>query len=145
MGDAATLNAQRPTPKDASDRASLLSDFARAKMGACAVAWGLLRLANLSTSVRIFLLLLSFVFFVGNVLAAEKRNVVLFVCDDLGFQLGCYGDKVARTPNIDGLAKEGVRFTRAYCTTASCSPSRSVILTGMHNHANGMYGLQHTT
>src|SRR6185369_4571960 len=52
------------------------------------------------------------------VTAAEKRNVVLFVCDDLGFQLGCYGDKVARTPNIDGLAKEGVRFTRAFCTTA---------------------------
>ncbi len=77
--------------------------------------------------------------------AAEKRNVVLFVCDDLGFQLGCYGDKVARTPNIDGLAREGVRFTHAFCTTASCSPSRSVILTGLHNHTNGMYGLQHST
>ena len=77
--------------------------------------------------------------------AAEKRNVVLFVCDDLGFQLGCYGDKFARTPNIDGLAKDGVRFTRAFATTASCSPSRSVILTGLHNHTNGMYGLQHST
>ena len=77
--------------------------------------------------------------------AAEKKNVVLFVCDDLGFQLGCYGDKVARTPNIDGLAREGVRFTRAFCTTASCSPSRSVILTGLQNHANGMYGLEHST
>lgn len=76
--------------------------------------------------------------------AAEKRNVVLFVCDDLGFQLGCYGDKTARTPNVDALAKDGVRFTRAFCTTASCSPSRSVILSGLQNHANGMYGLQHS-
>lgn len=94
---------------------------------------------------KIFALFYSLVLFAGNLVAAEKRNVVLFVCDDLGFQLGCYGDKVARTPNIDGMAKEGVRFTRAYATTASCSPSRSVILTGLHNHANGMYGLQHST
>ena len=70
--------------------------------------------------------------------------MVLFVCDDLGKQLGCYGDPVARTPNIDALAQEGVRFTRAFCTTASCSASRSVILTGLHNHANGQYGHQHS-
>lgn len=91
---------------------------------------------------RVLLLLLALI---TGLHAAEKRNVILFVCDDLGFQLGCYGDKVARTPNIDALAKEGVRFTKAYCTTASCSPSRSVILSGLHNHANGMYGLQHST
>ncbi len=77
-------------------------------------------------------------------LAAAKQNVVLFVCDDLGFQLGCYGDKIARTPNIDRLASEGARFTRAFCTTASCSPSRSVILTGLHAHTNGQLGLEHS-
>src|SRR5687767_2793893 len=76
--------------------------------------------------------------------AADKPNVVLFVCDDLGKQLGCYGDKVARTPNIDQLAKEGVLFSRAFCTTASCSASRSVILSGLHNHANGQFGHQHS-
>jgi N-sulfoglucosamine sulfohydrolase len=76
--------------------------------------------------------------------AADKPNVVLFVCDDLGKQLGCYGDKVARTPNIDQLAKEGVMFSRAFCTTASCSASRSVILSGLHNHANGQFGHQHS-
>jgi N-sulfoglucosamine sulfohydrolase len=58
--------------------------------------------------------------------------------------LGCYGHSVIKTPNIDGLAAEGVRFTNAFCTTASCSASRSVILSGLYNHANGQYGLQHS-
>lgn len=76
---------------------------------------------------------------------AAPRNVVVIVADDLGRQLGCYGDGVARTPHIDRLAAEGTRFERAFCTTSSCSPSRSVILSGLHNHANGQYGLQHAT
>lgn len=75
--------------------------------------------------------------------AAAGKNVVVVVADDLGRTLGCYGDRVARTPNIDRLAAEGTRFANAFCTTASCSPSRSVILTGLHNHANGQYGLAH--
>lgn len=74
---------------------------------------------------------------------AEGKNVVVIVADDLGLNLGCYGDAVARTPNIDRLAAEGTRFAKAFCTTSSCSPSRSVILTGLHNHANGQYGLAH--
>jgi len=74
---------------------------------------------------------------------AAKKNVVLIVADDHGRDLGCYGNPVIRTPNLDQLAAEGTRFEYAFCTTASCSPSRSVILTGMHNHANGQYGLQH--
>src|SRR5690606_26630240 len=57
--------------------------------------------------------------------------------------VGCYGNPVIKTPHIDRLAAEGTRFTNAFCTTASCSPSRSVLLTGLHNHANGMYGLEH--
>ena len=90
-------------------------------------------------------LLLVLVLFAASIAgAAERPNVVLFVCDDLGKQLGCYGDKVARTPNIDQLAKEGVLFNRAFCTTASCSASRSVILSGLHNHANGQFGHQHS-
>jgi len=75
--------------------------------------------------------------------ADKKMNVVMIVADDLGQQLGCYGDPVVKTPNIDRLAAEGIRCTRAYCTTASCSPSRSVILSGLHNHANGQLGLAH--
>ena len=72
-----------------------------------------------------------------------EKNVVLIVADDLGHQIGCYGDTVAKTPSLDALAADGTLFTRAFCTTASCSPSRSVLLSGMHNHANGMYGLAH--
>ncbi|GDY10628.1 heparan N-sulfatase [Planctomycetia bacterium] len=71
------------------------------------------------------------------------KNVVVIVADDLGWQLGCYGDKQAMTPNIDKLAAEGVRFTRAYCTTASCSASRSVLMTGLFNHATGHFGHAH--
>lgn len=73
----------------------------------------------------------------------RPRNVVLVIADDLGLDLGCYGNKVIRTPNLDALAKRGVRFSRAYATTASCSPSRSVMLTGLHTHTSGQYGLQH--
>lgn len=76
--------------------------------------------------------------------AAEiPKNVVLFVVDDQGFQAGCYGNGVIKTPSIDRLAKDGVRFTRAHCTTASCSASRSVLMTGLHNHATGHYGHAH--
>lgn len=74
----------------------------------------------------------------------QRPNIVLYVGDDHGMNdAGCYGNPVVRTPGLDALAREGTRFPSAFCTTASCSPSRSVILTGRHNHANGMYGLQH--
>jgi len=76
--------------------------------------------------------------------AAARPNIVMIVSDDHGRgDLGCYGNPVVRTPNLDALAADGTRFTHAFCTTASCSPSRSVILSGQHNHRNGMYGLQH--
>lgn len=73
-----------------------------------------------------------------------RRNVLLFVADDLGSgDAGCYGHPVIKTPGLDRLAAAGTRFTHAFCTTASCSASRSVILTGLHNHANGQYGHEH--
>jgi len=73
-----------------------------------------------------------------------RPNIVLMVADDHGMEaLGCYGNPVIKTPNLDGLARDGARFVNAFCTTASCSASRSVILTGMYNHANGQYGHQH--
>ena len=76
--------------------------------------------------------------------ADTRPNIVLIVADDHGREaVGCYGNPTIRTPHIDQLAADGTRFFNAFCTTASCSPSRSVLLTGLHNHANGMYGLQH--
>lgn len=75
--------------------------------------------------------------------ASANKNVLLIIADDLGRELGCYGDEDARTPNIDRLASEGTRFANAFASVASCSPSRSTILTGMHAHQNGQYGLAH--
>ncbi|AEO66492.1 53bdce02-1c3a-4187-b6c5-1f5e76d8dd9a [Thermothielavioides terrestris] len=71
-----------------------------------------------------------------------RKNVLLLVADDLGKQLGCYGCSYIKTPNIDKLASEGIRFDYAFASTASCSGSRSTIYTGMHTHQNGQYGLQ---
>lgn len=68
------------------------------------------------------------------------KNVLLLVADDLGRQVGCYGTNI-RTPNLDALAEEGSRFTKAFASTASCSCSRSTIYTGLHVHQNGQYGL----
>lgn len=73
--------------------------------------------------------------------AQQPLNILLITADDLGDQLGCYGDTVAKTPYLDRLATEGTRFTRAYVTQASCSPSRSSILTGLYPHQNGQLGL----
>jgi N-sulfoglucosamine sulfohydrolase len=71
------------------------------------------------------------------------KNVMLMIADDLGLHTGAYGDAMAKTPNLDRLASEGIRFTNAFCTTASCSASRSVIHSGLHNHTNGHYGHAH--
>ena len=55
----------------------------------------------------------------------SRPNILFIIADDLGQQCGCYGDSVARTPNIDRLASEGVLFENAYVTTSICSPSRA--------------------
>lgn len=60
-------------------------------------------------------------------------NIVFIMADDLGYaELGCYGQKKIKTPNIDRLAAEGVRFTQAYAGCTVCAPSRSVLMTGYH-------------
>lgn len=76
-------------------------------------------------------------------LAAEK-NVIFIITDDESPTLGCYGDPVAVTPAIDEIAADGTVFLNAFATTASCAASRSVVMSGLHNHRNGMYGHQHS-
>ncbi|MEZ6138025.1 MAG: sulfatase [Pirellulaceae bacterium] len=73
----------------------------------------------------------------------DRVNIILFVTDDQSPDFGAYGNATIRTPHMDALAKEGVLFRNAFCTTASCSASRSVILSGLHNHFNGHYGHEH--
>ncbi len=78
------------------------------------------------------------------VIPSFKPNIILFVADDHGTDaLGCYGNPVIKTPNLDKLASEGTKFTNAYCTSASCAASRSVILSGLYGHATGSYGHVH--
>jgi N-acetylglucosamine-6-sulfatase len=72
-------------------------------------------------------------------LAAVKPNVLLILCDDLRPDaLGCFGSKHVKTPHIDRLASEGLRFANSFCTTSLCSPSRASILSGLYAHAHGV-------
>jgi N-sulfoglucosamine sulfohydrolase len=87
--------------------------------------------------------LLLLLMLVGSNLQAAERNIVFFITDDESPTLGCYGDKAAVTPNIDAVAADGTVFLNAFATTASCSASRSVVMSGLHNHRNGQYGHAH--
>lgn len=85
---------------------------------------------------------LFFALVLTSALSAEERlNALLITADDLGIQLSCYGDPVAKTPRIDELAARSTRFETAYVSQASCSPSRSTMFTGLYPHGNGHYGL----
>ncbi len=66
--------------------------------------------------------------------AHDKPNIIFIMADDLGYgDLGCYGQKLIRTPHIDQLASEGLRFTQAYAGGPVCTPSRATLMTGLHN------------
>lgn len=71
---------------------------------------------------------------------AAKYNVLLIISDDLRTELGCYGSKLAKTPNLDALAASGVRFERAYCQYPLCNPSRTSMLTGRYPLTAGVLG-----
>ncbi|UCH66056.1 MAG: arylsulfatase [Ignavibacterium sp.] len=63
----------------------------------------------------------------------SKPNIIFILADDLGYgDLGCYGQQIIKTPNIDNLAYDGMRFTQYYAGSPVCSPSRSVLMTGQH-------------
>jgi iduronate 2-sulfatase len=70
-----------------------------------------------------------------------RPNVLFIISDDLtATALSCYGNTVCRTPNIDRLAAQGTRFTRAFCNATYCGPSRASLLTGYYPHATGVLG-----
>ena len=98
---------------------------------------------NLIAARRSLVTTLLFVAFALQQSPAAERNVIFFITDDESPTLGCYGDPVARTPAIDAIAKDGLVFRNAFATTASCSASRSVVMSGTHNHRNGQFGHQH--
>ena len=70
---------------------------------------------------------------VATLMAQAKPNFVFFLVDDLGWaDVGCYGSELHETPNIDRLAREGMRFTDAYAAAPVCSPTRASIMTGKY-------------
>jgi len=80
--------------------------------------------------------------------APRAPNIILILADDLGYgELGCYGQKKIKTPNLDKLATDGIRFTQCYAGTTVCAPSRSSLMTGQHTghtriRGNNAYPLQ---
>ena len=69
--------------------------------------------------------------------APIRPNILWLIAEDFSAHLGCYGTKEVSTPNLDQLAKEGVRYTRAYTTAPVCSASRSAFMTGMQRCPKG--------
>jgi arylsulfatase A-like enzyme len=72
----------------------------------------------------------------------KQPNILWITCEDMSPHLGSYGEKVAKTPNLDQLAKEGVRFTNAFSTAGVCAPSRSALITGCYQTAIGTQNMR---
>ncbi|ETS81101.1 hypothetical protein PFICI_06103 [Pestalotiopsis fici W106-1] len=73
---------------------------------------------------------------------AKRPNIIFILADDHASKaISCYGAGINHTPNIDRLAHEGMKFNHCYVTNSICTPSRATILTGMHNHVNGVLTL----
>ncbi|MFM2176516.1 MAG: hypothetical protein RL015_614 [Verrucomicrobiota bacterium] len=71
--------------------------------------------------------------FCSSLSASEKPNIIFILCDDLAQgDLGCYGQKLIQTPNLDRMAAEGTKFPQLYSGTSVCAPSRSSLMTGLH-------------
>jgi arylsulfatase A-like enzyme len=88
---------------------------------------------------RILLTLICFIA-ASRCLAETRPNILFIFTDDHAYQaISAYGSKLNKTPNIDRIAKEGIRFDRCYVTNSICGPSRACILTGKYSHMNGYY------
>ena len=76
--------------------------------------------------------------FVPALSAAEKPNIIFIMSDDhAAHAISAYGSKVNKTPQLDRLASEGIRFDNCFVTNSLCAPGRAVILTGKYSHING--------
>ncbi|NQT53943.1 sulfatase, partial [bacterium] len=76
---------------------------------------------------------------------APRPNILWLTCEDISPDLGCYGVDYARTPRLDALAKEGVRYTHAYGITGVCAPNRSCLVTGVYPSSLGSHGMRSAT
>ncbi len=71
-----------------------------------------------------------------------RPNILFLSCEDMSPHLGCYGDSTVPTPHIDRLAREGIRFSNAFCTAGVCAPSRNAIITGMYQTSTGGHNMR---
>jgi arylsulfatase A-like enzyme len=72
-------------------------------------------------------------------LLAAKNNIVWIVIEDASPHIGCYGETLIKTPNIDNMAREGIRCSKAFVTSPVCSSSRSAMITGMYQNTLGVH------
>lgn len=74
--------------------------------------------------------------------AADRPNILWLTSEDHGIEMGCYGDKVARTPNVDALAAKGMLFNRAWSNHPVCAPARTVIASGLYGYTSGAINMR---
>lgn len=72
----------------------------------------------------------------------KRPNILWITAENIALDLGCYGEKLVRTPNLDRLAAQGVRFTRVFATSPVCAPSRSAFMTGMYQITTGTHNMR---
>ena len=76
---------------------------------------------------------------IGQTAGNKRPNIIFIMTDDhASHALSCYGSKINQTPNLDRIAREGMRFSNSFCTNSICAPCRAVILTGKYSHLNGV-------
>ena len=75
--------------------------------------------------------------FISTLLAADRPNILWITCEDMGPHLGCYGDKVARTPNLDRFAKDSLRYRHVWSNAPVCAPARTALISGMYPTSTG--------
>lgn len=89
--------------------------------------------------VKLFVSLVTANFFAVNHMYSQQElpNIIVFIADDAGMDFGCYGNNSIKTPNVDKIARQGVRFEKAFLTSPQSSPSRTSMMTGMFAHTIG--------
>ena len=93
--------------------------------------------------IQLFILLITIILIsCDNRTASLQPNILWITCEDLSPILGCYGDKIANTPNIDLFAQNAVRFTNAYASAPICTPARSSLITGVYASSMGTHHLR---
>lgn len=93
-------------------------------------------------TIRLLLIMASWVTAISPSLSGEKPNILFIAVDDLRPEIGCYGNTIVKTPNIDRIAARGIVFRKAYCQQAVCSPSRTAIMTGLRPDVTKVWDLE---